>query len=81
MPTTSSTVPMMPMMRPALAWSRPPYIPGLASISRTALAPDRHAKGESTRVMPPQNAMPTRPIRLSTSAVVADGWLAGGCGP
>ena len=34
--------------------------------------------GESTSVMPPQNTMPTRPMRPSTSAVVADGWFGRG---
>ena len=65
---------MMPMILPAWARSRPPYLPGWESISRTALAPITHANGDRTSVIPPQSATPTSPTMPRTIDVVADGW-------
>ena len=70
---------MMPMIRPLLASSRPPTVPGgAASISLTARRRSPRRTATSTSVTPPQVRIPTRPMMPSTIAVVADGCLGGG---
>ena len=88
---------MMPITMPAVAFSRPPYRPGAASISLRARAPATQAHGP-TKIGSPQKKPPTSDTRPTTNAVCACGWSGqhraavpvdgaaaagpyGGCGP
>ena len=72
---------MMPMILPALAWSRPPYRPGVGVDLADGLGPPMPGeRREQQRDAAAEGEDPTRPMMLSTIAVVADGWLAGGAG-
>ena len=78
--TTNSTVPMIPMILPAVAMPRPPSAPPEASICCSALArPRYHAIGAKDPAA--QEDDPTIPSTSETIAFVLVGWgWAWGCG-